>query len=475
MPRFALPTARGVAAAILLAAAPAVAAPLAWTAPGSASGYVVDLRDGEKTFSSEWYSAESLGCADDKSCVLKAGHVPARADAWRYRPIYGSKKGAWSGFETIAQSNDRVDAGGEDAEGTSSAQAAVSIVGRASAPAAVGGRVPRIPAPLPKLRVYQLEASGVQKVSGGPDEDLLLVSPKGTIDGAFRIEVDGFRGVYWIGGSLNPAPIGWLNTPKGQRVEGVGSLVRIRTHANAQGRPFIVLGRLKLDTDKITFGDFIQVGGAAKAGDWGDWPDVWRCRIKAEPLYGWSGYYGGSFSKYVSHSDFTKFETGGVRHSYAAKIDVAWGYQGEFVLPSYASNKRPYAGPDGYGTAHYWNYVARVRANPGIGAKATPIAFFLARGSKEVAAGDHLTYVFHDGVYLDAPGAARRAVMPAGGAYGVREGDGYLTWPSPNGRDFVQGRIERGDRSTVGDGEVGSKHRVTDRAGLVRTIKGLCD
>ena len=55
--------------------------------------------------------------------------------------------------------------------------------------------------------------------------------------------------------------------------------------------------------------------------------------------------------------------------------------------------------------------------------------------------------------------------MPAGGAYGVREGDGYLTWPSPNGRDFAKGRIKRGGPSVVGEGEIGSKHRVTNREG----------
>ena len=115
----------------------------------------------------------------------------------RYRPVYGGdKKGAWSGFKTVAQDADRAGAGAMEAGRDGSSVSFAS---------AVGDKVPKIPAPLPKLRVLPTGGVGAaEAVSGGPDEDLLLVSPKGTIDGAFQIEVEGFRGVYWIGGSLNP-------------------------------------------------------------------------------------------------------------------------------------------------------------------------------------------------------------------------------------------------------------------------------
>lgn len=347
-----------------------------------------------------------------------------------------------------------------------------------------GGAYFRPPAPLAKLRVVQLSASGNQKVSGGGDEDLLLVSPPGVIDGQFRLEVNGFRGVYWIGATFDPQPTGTLVSPNGKTVRGVGALVKIRTHANAVGRPFIYLDRMRLKTGKIAFGDFLQLGGAARAGDWGDWPDVYRCRMIADPLYGWTGYRGGSFSKYVSHSDFTKFEMGGVRDSYAAMIDVTWGYQGEYVLPSWAAGKRPYKGPDGYGTAQYWDYVGRVVSDRSIGAKDSPKAFFLARGSDEVAAGNHITHAFHTrgkGVFvvpLGAKGSAASAIHPGGGAYAPQDFGTHLLWRNPGGHPFVTGRLENGARRSVprmvSESEVGFRHRVTDRAQLTTAAARGC-
>jgi len=346
---------------------------------------------------------------------------------------------------------------------------------------------PAIPEPLAKLRVHQLKPDGRQTVKGGGDEDLLLVSPGRTIDGEFQVVVEGFRGVYWIGASLDVAPGGWLKTPNGRTVEGVGAVAKIRTHPDPVSRPFIVLGRMDFRTSRITFGDFLQLGGDTTAGKWSAWPDVYRCRIKAEPLYGWSGYNGGSYSKYVSHSDFTKFEMGGVRHSYAAGIDVAWGYQGEYVLPSWASDKKPYAGPDGRGSAQYWNYVARAVTNEAIGAKSDPNAFFLARGSNEVSSGDHITYRFHEGggagkgTYLVSKASGTpitEHIHPGGGSFAPIDKGGHVVWPKKAGHAFVEGRVKDGRAQSVPTmvraSEIGWQHRVTDRASLIDALDELC-
>ncbi len=342
--------------------------------------------------------------------------------------------------------------------------------------------VPAIPKPAANLVIHYVQPSGFQKVTGRADQDLLLVSPNQSINGKFQIDVDGFRGVYWIGASFDPQPAGWLTSPNNRRTEGVGTLIRIKTHKDAV-RPFIVLGRMHLKTSNIDFGDFAQLGGNTTAGKWQSWPDVWRCRMIAEPLYGWRDYKGGSFSQYVSHSDFTKFETGGVRHSYAAKIDATWGYQGEYVLPSYASNKKPYRGPDGRGTAQYWDYVGRAVTNSAIGSESKPKAFFLARGSDEVAAGDYITYHFNTsgrGVWL-VPVSGRpvgEQIHPGGGTYAPQISGSTLTWRSPSGDPFVVGRINDGSKATppnvVSAGEIGHAQRVTDRTALERAIAGLC-
>ncbi|MCB1884646.1 MAG: hypothetical protein KDG89_11755 [Geminicoccaceae bacterium] len=483
--------------------ADAEAVGLTWSATGGASGYVVQQRGDGRVLVDTWISSSKAGCAKGGMCGF--AQVADSADEWRYRPIFGrSDKGGWIGYMNIdATAPDGADApeapgqNGDDAPPVDTpadppvdaSGDAPSVPGPTPAPAMparVGDGFPAIPQPLANLRVVQLDASGFQSVKGGGDEDLLLVSPSGVIDGKFKVEVEGFRGVYWIGASFNPAPAGTLKSPNGRTVEGVGTIIRIRTSANAVSRPFIVLGRMRLDTDRIVFGDFIQAGGAARAGDWGDWPDVYRCRIKAEPLFGWTGYFGGSFSPYVSHSDFTKFETGGVRHSYASRIDAAWGYQGEYVLPSYASDKQPYKGPDGYGTAHYWNYLARVETRSDLGAKDEPNAFFLARGSDEVSANRHITYVFHEsgnggkGVYVlpeGGRGSIKSAVHPEGGAYAPKDYGDYLAWPNP-ARPFVEGRLKNAAGnvpSMVGDDEIGWGRRVTDRAGLVEALGSLCD
>ena len=346
----------------------------------------------------------------------------------------------------------------------------------------------RPPAPLSKLRVYNVAPSGYQTVTGGPSEDLLLVSPNRPIDGRFHLNVDGFRGIYWIGATFDVAPLGHLITPNGKKVYGVGSVVKIRTHADAVGRPFIYLDRMRFRSRKIVFGDFLQLGGAAKAGDWGDWPDVYRCRMLADPLFGWSSYHGGSFSKNVSHSDFTSFARGGVRHSYAGLMDVTWGYQAEFILPSWASGKKPYKGPDGVGTAQYFDVAIRAASRPSIGATSKPRNFFLARGSKEVEAKDHITYGFNKGgtkgrgvfsVPLGSSGSAFPTIWPGNGSFAPRDHGSYLTWPTPSsGHPFVRGRLENGAVQNVPvmvrEADVGYGRRVTNRAGLVEAVQAGC-
>jgi hypothetical protein len=396
--------------------------------------------------------------------------------------------GSTSGGSTSGGSTSGGSTAGGATAGNPTAGGATSGGSTAGSPASGGSGsssptdVPAIPSPAANLVIHYVQPSGFQKVTGRADQDLLLVSPDRSIDGKFQIDVDGFRGVYWIGASFDPQPAGWLTSPNGKRTEGVGTLVRIRTHKDAV-RPFIVLGRMDLKTSSIDFGDFAQLGGDTAAGKWQAWPDVWRCRIIAEPLFGWRDYKGGSFSRYVSHSDFTKFETGGVRHSYAARIDATWGYQGEYVLPSYASDKKPYRGPDGRGTAQYWDYVSRTVTNAAIGSQPKPKAFFLARSSEEVAAGDYITYRFNTsgrGVWV-VPVKGRPVtdhIHPGGGAYAPQVTGSTLTWRNPSGDPFVVGRINDGSKATpptvVGTGEVGYRQRVTDRPGLERAIASLC-
>ena len=343
------------------------------------------------------------------------------------------------------------------------------------------------PLPLNNLRIYNVKPSGFQKVTGGANEDLLLVSPGETIDGKFQMHVEGFRGVYWIGATFDPDPAGTLVSPNGKTVKGIGALIKIRTHPDAQGRPFIYLDRMRLKTSKIKFGDFLQLGGAAGTGDWGDWPDVYRCRMLADPLYGWRGYYGGSFSKHVSKSDFTKFDMGGVRHSYAAMMDVTWGYQSEFLVPTWASGKQPYSGPDGKGSASYWDTVVRAVTDSSIKSYSRPKSFFLARSSDEVSAGNHISYYLYQGddngkgvfsVPVGVKGSAKPTVHPSGGSYAPRDHGSYLDWPSSPRHPFVKGRLQNGAAQSVPvmvrEGDTGYGRRVTDRASLIAAVEAGC-
>ncbi|MFO1067504.1 MAG: hypothetical protein U1E14_03165 [Geminicoccaceae bacterium] len=344
------------------------------------------------------------------------------------------------------------------------------------------------PQPLARLRVYEVKSSGRQSVSGGPDEDLLLVHPPQEITGAFQLTVSGFRGIYYIGASFNPAPMGWLNTPNGRRVEGIGALLRLRTHRYAVSRPFIYVARLRFRTSRIVFGDLLQVGGSAPVGEWGGWPDIYRHKIRAEPLFGWSGHHGGSFSSGVSHSDFIKAELGGVRHGYAADIDVTWGYQTEYVTPTSAFSFRPYKGPDGYGQLNYWNYVSRIVTRPDLAAESDPSAFFLSRGSKYVANDEYYSVTFGEGgnagrgVWI-VPPSGRNSILthvdPDDGVFGARESGGALVWPQsgyPNNRPMVTGRVLNGavaaPPTMVRDQDVGHGWRVTSRDALLDYIDG---
>ena len=343
------------------------------------------------------------------------------------------------------------------------------------------------PMPLSNLRVHRLAASGRQTISGGPNEDLLIVHPEREVTGQFLLGDEGFRGIYYIGAAFDPAPMGWLQSPNGRKVDGIGSLLKLRTHKDAE-RPFIYVSRIAFSTSNIQFGDFLQFGGSAPVGKWSAWPDLYRYKIKAEPLFGWTGYSGGSFSKYVSHSDFVKAELGGVRHSYAADIDVTWGYQHEYVTPTYAFDFRPYKGPDGYGQLHYWNYVARMARRSDIGSDDSPEAFFLSRGSDKVAGGEYYSVEFHEGggdgggnyiVPLPGERSIARYVHPGGGAFAPTETDGALIWPKsgyPGGRPMVTGRLINGalrkPPTVVSERDVGLSWRVTSRSELLDYIDG---
>ncbi len=357
---------------------------------------------------------------------------------------------------------------------------------KTAAPADYRARL-KPPVPLNNLRVHRLAPSGRQTITGGANEDLLIVHPDRQVNGQFLLTVEGFRGIYYIGAAFDPAPMGWLKSPNGRKVDGIGSLLKLRTHKDAD-RPFVYLSRVDFRTSNIVFGDFLQYGGAAPAGKWAGWPDLYRYKIRAEPLYGWTGYWGGSFSKYVSHSDFVKAELGGVRHGYAADIDVTWGYQHEYVTPTHAFNFKPYRGPDGYGELHYWNFVARMARRPDIGSDESPKAFFFSRGSNTVADGEYYTVEMHegggdgDGNYIVPwPGerSIARFVHPGGGSFAPDEAGGALTWPSggyPGGRRMVTGRIINGavqkPPTVVRDADIGLAWRVTSRAELMDYLEG---
>lgn len=359
---------------------------------------------------------------------------------------------------------------------------------KASAKGAGGYRAMlRPPVPLANLRVHRLAQSGRQTVTGGANEDLLIVHPEREVTGQFLLNVEGFRGIYYIGAAFDPAPMGWLKSPNGRKVDGIGSLLKLRTHKDAD-RPFVYLSRVSFRTSNIVFGDFLQFGGAAPAGKWGGWPDLYRYKILAEPLFGWTGYWGGSFSQYVSHSDFVKAELGGMRHGYAADIDVTWGYQHEYVTPTHAFGFKPYKGPDGHGELHYWNFVARMARRTDIGSDASPKAFFFSRGSDTVAKGEYYTVEMHEGGSDGqgnwiVPWSGERSIAgfvhPGAGAFAPDESNGSLTWPRsgfPGGRPMVTGRIINGAVSrpptVVGKGEVGLGWRVTSRSELLDYIDG---
>ena len=348
--------------------------------------------------------------------------------------------------------------------------------------------VMRPPAPLAKLRVYEVRPSGRQVVTGGHDEDLLLVHPPQTIVERFQLEVDGFRGIYYIGGSFDPAPGGWLRTPSGRTAQGIAALLRLRTHRAPVARPFVYLARLRFQASRIAFGDWIQVGGGAPVGAWQHWPDLYRHKILADPLFGWDSYHGGSFGPNVSHSDVTKYDMGGIRHSYTAAVDLGAGYHGDYATPSWATGFTAYAGPDGHGRQHYWSTVLRLVVDRSLGSEPTPVALFLARGPEAIRNGEYYTTILHEGgtdgrgVFVVPPSPTAplvRTVFPSSGSFAPIEANGALVWPAsglPDDRPFVVGRAIDGRRTAppgvARPDQVGWARRVTNRQALLREIEG---
>ena len=348
----------------------------------------------------------------------------------------------------------------------------------------------RPPPPLANMRVHQMASQGFERIDGPADQDLLLVAPDHILDGKYRLWVEGFRGIYLIGGSFEPRPHGTLVTPKGQTVEGIGALIKLRTHEQAD-RPFIYLSRLDFRASDIRFGDWLQVGGSSDPNSPQAWPDIVRFMIKAEALAGWRGYFGGSLSQHVSHSDFFKMEMGGVRHSFAAHIHSQFGYQSDYIAPSWRAGFQPYRGPDGVSQFHFFNYWAEPVHFAGIGGDPNPIAFFLARNAEEVARGQANRFFFHNnagaGVGIspvrdEHTTAAMKAsfeqggyqpIHPKRGRYGPVQRGQNLTWDQTN--SLAQGQVRLlapGETlAVVSACDVGHQHRITSRDALLALIE----
>lgn len=352
------------------------------------------------------------------------------------------------------------------------------------------------PLPLATLRIVNINPTiQTTNITGGGNEDLLIVLPAGTTRGAFQIKVNGFRGVYCIGGDVLIQPWGTLRSPNGRKVAGIGVFLYVKSHPNPVSRPFVYVARLgyrpapkllKWPTESI-FGDFMQVGGAAQPGQWGAWPDIYRSYILAGPFYGWGGYYGTKFDGYntfgqnVSHADFIKPETGGLRHLYTHAVDVKWGYQTEFATrPSYIHNYTPYSGPDGHGKAYYWKYIGRSVIRPDLGSDLTPVTFWFVDDVNKVLSGAFSDVILGPDVYCvsHTTGSILPLVKPKEGKYTAVESGGKLTWPvaAPSGRKIATGLIHNGrvfqPPAVVTQAQIGSAHRVTNRTQLMDYING---
>lgn len=356
--------------------------------------------------------------------------------------------------------------------------------------------VGRPPLPLAKLRVVPVDPrKRITSVIGGGDEDLLLTLPKGTATGSFQIAVDGFRGIYLIGGDVRIEPWGTLRSPNGSKVAGVTAFMRIRNHRRPVSRPFVYLSRIGYRPaprmpnwpTEVIFGDFLQCGGAAPVGEWGAWPDIYRSFIRAGPFYGWGGYYGqrgdgyNSLSRNVSHADFIKPEMGGIRHLFTSNIDVRWGYQCEFASrPSFATDYRRYAGPDGAGYAFFWRYLGRAVSRSDLGTEREPVIMWLADDASRIAQGAYSTAVFGSKIYLVPlrQGPITQTVKPREGVHKAVEVSGILRWPrpGPDGRAIGQGFIRNGRvytqlPGTCPESSIGTEWRVATRTQLLEYIR----
>jgi hypothetical protein len=254
------------------------------------------------------------------------------------------------------------------------------------------------PAPQPNLRVVNLPAtaSRISILDGQGDEDLLLVLPETAYPG--RVNAAGFHAYYIIGGLIDPAGDGWMYAPNGTLVWGIGDVFKLQTARYAISRPFYYISRLRFRPTHTVFGDFFRAGGAATTDEWEMWPDITRYKILADAVYGWGGgnrnwgeppapaYHGDT-----SHSDFLKLDCGGFRHALTGAVQCAWGFQQEFMRPSWATTPiqyKEYRGPDGRGMRHFWDYVAvpQRRADLGTGLN---VCFWGADGDPMVLNGQY--------------------------------------------------------------------------------------
>ncbi len=457
-----------------------------WRSATGASTYLFRVlkENGQSAYATK-RQASAFGCASGNACSYRLDQLAAGRYSWQVRPFNGDRRQEWSdalAFNVAASgSGTSTNSGGTSGAGADKADIPV-VQGAPIYPS-----IFKPPQPLANLRIEQLQPKGIQSFNGPGNQDLLLVAPNQVVDEIFEVRVEGFRGIYLIGGTFNVKPQGWLTTPNGKKVYGMAKVFQFKLHANPVSRPFVYVSKLKILSNQVSFGDIFQIGGSAGTNAMRNWMDFYAWKIKADAPVGWGGYYGGSFSKNVSHSDFV-IKTGAVRNVYVGNTDVAGGYQHFFTVPGWTTGRTAYRGPEGIAETHYWSTVSRIKVNSAIGSVAEPTVFFMAIGSGEVAQGQYATHYFHEGnnagagnyiVPLPGKGSILTHVHPENGNYAPTERANYLEWNQtsfPGGNRFVVGRVYHGGKlnppTVVRDSEIGFRNRVTNRQELLTEING---
>ena len=273
-------------------------------------------------------------------------------------------------------------------------------------------------------------------LTGPADRDLLLVLPA-AVKRSARVHVWGYRGIYVIGGEIEPTPTGTVTTLAAVDSttvwHGLGDpLFRFVPHPDAVD-PFVFVSSIYCNNDPslhgtsggVAYGKFFSCGSAV--GTVLNFPRLYLQNIIAENVPGWASSLNVSDAA-ASESTPLIFADGGIKEAFLANLDLSFGFR---FSPRPAGNIKPLAYTPPLGTGDIWmrNVQLRPIKDPVHFPFSLNRPFYIARSNADITAGMYHQIDLTNVWSLRPPDATDiSSIFPTGAPSSPVDRGDYIDW-----------------------------------------------